>query len=194
LPEAHVEASTSGSIILASLLLKLGGYGLLRVCVSLFYSVSFFFSPVVYVFCLISMFYAALIALRQIDIKRVIAYASISHMNFAVLGLFTNNSFGIVGGIFMMFNHGLVAAGLFYMVGLIYERYHTRLLYYYSGLAYIMPIFSLYFFILTLCNCSFPGTCTFASEFLILLGLIHQTKIIMFLSALVSLLNTGYCF
>jgi NADH:ubiquinone oxidoreductase subunit 4 (subunit M) len=140
------------------------------------------------------MFYAGLVALRQLDIKRVIAYASISHMNFAIAGLFTNNVFGIVGSILMMFNHGLVAAGLFYLIGIIYERYHTRLLYYFGGLAHVMPMFSLSFFILTLCNCSFPGTCTFVSEFLILIGLVFQTKIIMVLSAVVSLLNTAYSF
>jgi NADH:ubiquinone oxidoreductase subunit 5 (subunit L)/multisubunit Na+/H+ antiporter MnhA subunit len=140
------------------------------------------------------MFYAGLVALRQLDVKRVIAYASISHMNFAIAGLFTNNVFGAVGAILMMFNHGLVAAGLFYLIGIVYERYHTRLLYYFGGLAHILPIFSFSFFILTLCNCSFPGTCTFISEFLILVGLVFQTKIVMCLSAVVSFLNTSYSF
>jgi NADH:ubiquinone oxidoreductase subunit 4 (subunit M) len=114
--------------------------------------------------------------LRQIDLKKIIAYSSIAHMNLIVLGLFSFNQHGIDGAIYLMIGHGIVSSALFFLVGILYDRYHTRLLKYYSGLVIVMPIFTIYFFIFTLANMSFPGTSNFIGEFVILLGVFNRNS------------------
>lgn len=174
LPEAHVEAPTVGSVILAGVLLKLGTYGLLRFVIPLFCDATYFFLPLVYTLCLLGIVYTCCSTIRQIDLKKVIAYASVSHMSFVILGLFTSNIQGISGSIFLMLSHGVVSSGLFFCIGCIYDRYKTRILRYYSGLVATMPLFSLCLFILILSNISFPGTSSFVGEFLILVGLLEN--------------------
>jgi len=174
LPEAHVEAPTVGSVILAGVLLKLGTYGLLRFVIPLFCDATYFFLPLVYTLCLLGIVYTCCSTIRQIDLKKVIAYASVSHMSFVILGLFTSNIQGISGSIFLMLSHGIVSSGLFFCIGCVYDRYKTRILRYYSGLVATMPLFSLCLFILILSNISFPGTSSFIGEFLILVGLLES--------------------
>ena len=147
LPEAHVEAPTSGSVLLAGILLKLGVYGILRFLIVLFPKTSFYYMPIVSLFCIISIIYASLTALRQTDLKRIIAYASVAHMNFIILGIFSFTSQGLDGAIIQMISHGLISSGLFILIGCLYDRYHTRYIYYYGGLAQTMPLFSLILFI-----------------------------------------------
>ena len=148
LPEAHVEASTEGSVILAGILLKLGTYGILRFLFLLFPCASFYYSPLVIVLSLLSIFYTSITTLRQIDIKRVIAYSSISHMNMCILGLFSFDINAVVGSILLMIGHGLVSSGLFFLIGMLYDRYKTKLIKYYSGLLQTMPVFSFFFLFL----------------------------------------------
>ena len=170
LPEAHVEAPTAGSVLLAGILLKLGSYGMLRFLIPLFPNATLFFTPFVLIICIISVIYASLTAIRQTDLKRIVAYASVAHMNFIVLGLFSLTLQGIEGSIIQMISHGLVSSGLFFSIGCLYDRYHTRYLNYYSGLAHTMPIFSFIFLLYIFANISIPGTSSFIGELLILTG------------------------
>ena len=171
LPEAHVEAPTEGSVLLAGVLLKLGSYGFLRFLMPLFPNATYYFSPLVILISCLGIFYTSFVTLKQIDIKRIIAYSSISHMNVCILGLFTFNSIGIAGSIHLMIAHGLVSGALFFLVGMLYGRYHTKLLKYYSGLIYSMPIFSFFLFFFIVSNISFPLTSNFIGEFLIIVSL-----------------------
>lgn len=193
LPEAHVEAPTAGSIMLASLLLKLGGYGFLRFSVSLFPETSKYFLPFIVVLSFIGITYSSLIALRQLDLKRLIAYSSIAHMNYIVLGIFSFTYLGIIGSILLMLGHGIVSSALFLLIGVLYDRHHVRLLPYYSGLVTVMPLFSLFFGFFTFTNMAFPGLSNFPGELLILIGLIDLNLIVglttifgLFLSAVYS--------
>lgn len=174
LPEAHVEAPTVGSVILAGVLLKLGTYGILRFVIPLFCDATYFFLPLIYTICILGIVYTCCSTIRQVDLKKVIAYASVSHMSFVILGLFTSNLQGICGSVFLMLSHGIVSSGLFFCIGCVYDRYKTRILRYYSGLVLTMPLFSLCFFVLILSNISFPGTSSFIGEFLILVGLFEN--------------------
>lgn len=183
LPEAHVEAPTVGSVILAGILLKLGIYGLVRFSFTLFPYGTFYFTPLIYMISLISILYSSLATLRQIDLKRIIAYSSVAHMNFSMLGLFSNTLQGLVGGLFLSISHGFVASALFLCIGVLYDRHHTRLIKYYSGLTTIMPIFSSIFLFFSLSNLGLPGTSSFVGELLILLGSFLQ-------NSLVSILGT----
>jgi len=167
LPEAHVEASTTGSVILAGVLLKLGTYGMFRFLVPLFPFATKFFSIFVYVLCILAIIYISYTIISQIDLKKIIAYSSIVHMSFIILGLFSFNYYGIEGAILMMINHGLVAGGLFILIGSLYKRFHTRIVLYYSSLVSYMPLFSIFFFLFILFNIGFPGTGGFISEVLI---------------------------
>jgi len=155
-------------MILASLLLKLGSYGFLRFTIPLFPLGSDYYKPLLYSLAVISVVYASLVTIRQIDLKRIIAYSSVAHMNLIVLGLFSYTQQGIDGAIYLMIGHGIVSTGLFFCVGVLYDRYHTRLLHYYGGLAQVMPIYAVYLFFFTLANMGFPGTSNFIWELLIL--------------------------
>lgn len=178
LPEAHVEAPTIGSVILASILLKLGGFGFLRFLLPLFPFATNFYLPFIYTLGICSVIYASFTTIRQIDLKRIIAYSSIAHMNMVVLGIFANNWQGLEGAIYLMIGHGIISSALFFLVGIVYDRYHTRLLRYYGGLIQVMPIFGIFFFLFTLGNIGFPGTSNFIGETLILVGIFEKNIII----------------
>jgi proton-translocating NADH-quinone oxidoreductase chain M len=195
LPEAHVEAPTSGSVLLAGILLKLGSYGMIRFLIPLFPKASIYFAPYVLILCLISITYASLTAIRQMDLKKIIAYASVAHMNFIVMGLFSFTIQGIEGGIIQMISHGLVSSGLFFSIGCLYDRYHSRFIHYYGGLAHTMPLFCIILFIYILANMAIPGSSSFVGEILILTGVFEENTttavcatIGMFLGGIYSLL------
>lgn len=171
LPEAHVEAPTTGSILLAGILLKLGTYGFIRFLIPLFPYALKFFTPFVFIICLISIIYGSFSTIRQVDLKKIIAYSSIVHMNFSIIGLFTDSIEGLFGSFFLMISHGIVSGALFFCIGILYDRYHTRILYYYGGLVQVMPIFSVIFLIFILSNMGFPGTSGFVGEILILISI-----------------------
>jgi len=170
LPEAHVEAPTEGSVFLAAILLKLGTYGFLRFLFPIFPETTIYFSPFVLLLAILSVFYTSLTTLRQIDIKKIIAYSSIAHMNVSIFGLFSFNIISLNGAFFLMLGHGIVSAGLSFMIGFLYNRYHTKIIKYYSGLLYTMPLFAINFFLFILGNISMPLTSNFIGELLILIG------------------------
>jgi len=177
LPEAHVEAPTVGSVLLAGILLKLGVYGFLRFSLSLFPEASLFFSPMVYLLSVIGVIYASLSAIRQTDLKRIIAYSSVAHMNLVTLGIFSFNVIGLEGSILQSISHGFVSGAMFFMIGILYDRYHSRLLSYYGGLVHMMPVYSVFFLIFTMANIALPGTSSFVGEFLLLSG-IYKTNVV----------------
>ncbi len=168
--EAHVEAPTVGSVILAALLLKVGGYGLIKYCVVFFPDISATFAPFVITIALISMIYSAVGVFVQLDIKRAIAYSSISHMNAALVGLFSGTSLGIKGAISGMIAHGFTSAGLFFLAGIIYQIFHTKNTLYLSGLLNRMPFFAFFFLFFSFANAGFPGSFNFVCEILLILG------------------------
>ena len=176
LPEAHSEAPTGGSIILAGLILKLGGYGMIRYLIPLLPNASIYFTPLVYTIGIIGIVYSSLACIRQVDIKRIIAYSSIAHMNLSMIGLFTNEVEGIMGGVYMMLSHGIVSGSLFGLVGMVYERYKTRVLRYYRGLTIMMPIWGTVFMLLTLANIAIPGTSSYVGELLVLMGALNNNR------------------
>jgi len=184
LPEAHVEAPTEGSILLAGLLLKLGGYGLIKICLNLFPAACIYYSPMVCAMTIFGIITSSLTAIVQADFKKLIAYSSISHMNFVVLGIFSHSIYGLIGSILLMLAHGIVSSGLFASVGLLYERYESRQIEYYGGLIIGMPLFGTLFFILILGNFSFPLTFNFVGELLILIGIAHFNFYVLFFLAL----------
>lgn len=170
LPEAHVEAPTAGSVLLAGVLLKLGTYGFIRFSLPLFPFASFYYAPLVDTLAVVGIIFTSFTAIRQTDFKRIVAYSSIAHMNLVILGIFSFNSMGIEGAILQSLSHGFVASALFLIIGVIYERCGTRLIYYYGGLATVMPLFVFVFLFFTLANIAFPGTSSFVGEFLVLMG------------------------
>jgi len=192
LPEAHVEAPTAGSMLLASLLLKLGGYGFLRFSLSMLAEASAYFSPVVYTCGILGVIYGSLSTLCQTDLKRVIAYSSVAHMNLVVLGLFSNSQQGIEGAIYLMVAHGVVSTALFFCVGVIYERHHTRILSYYGGLVTRMPLYSTALFLFSLANMSFPGTSNFVGEILLFSGLFYHNSTVLVFATTRIILSAAY--
>ena len=170
LPEAHVEAPTAGSVILAGILLKLGTYGFIRFSLPLFPEACFYFSPLVYSVSSIGIVYTSLTAIRQSDFKRIIAYTSIAHMNLVMLGLFSFNVVGVEGAILQSISHGFVASSLFLCIGVVYDRHHTRMVKYYGGLVHTMPVYVSIFLFFTMANIGLPGTGSFVGEFMILAG------------------------
>ena len=189
LPDAHVEAPTVGSVLLAGILLKLGVYGFLRFSLSLFPEASLYFSPFVYLLSVLGVIYASLSAIRQTDLKRIIAYSSVAHMNLVTLGIFSFNTIGIEGSILQSISHGFVSGAMFLLVGILYDRYHSRFLYYYGGLVHMMPVYAVFLLIFTMANIALPGTSSFVGEFLLLLG-IYKTNI---LSSIIGALGVILC-
>lgn len=192
LPEAHVESATGGSVALAGILLKLGTYGIIRFLIPLFKFSSFFFTPFVFLISIFGVFYASLTTLRQIDLKKIIAYSSVIHMNYLMFGLFAYNLEGFIGSLILMIAHGFVSGGLFVCVGILYERYYTRLKKPYGGLNYFMPIFSFLFLILTLSNISFPGSINFIGEFLVLVSIFFKNILLAIFIIFLMILSTCY--
>jgi NADH:ubiquinone oxidoreductase subunit 4 (subunit M) len=156
LPEAHVEAPTELSVLLAGLILKVGTYGFLRIILPIFPSSFYYLSPVLLIFVTISVFYSSATAVSQSDIKKIIAYSSIAHMNISIIGLCVGTVVSICGSVFLMFSHGIISSGLFFLIGMLYERYGTKIVKYYTGLICFMPLFSVFFFLSVLGNIGFP--------------------------------------
>ena len=192
LPEAHVEAPTAGSVILAGVLLKLGTYGFIRFSLPLFPQASFYFTPFVYTVSLVGIVYTSLTAIRQTDFKRIIAYTSVAHMNVVMLGIFSFNNIGIEGALLQSLSHGFVASALFVIIGVVYERYRTRLVKYYGGLVHTMPLYVSIFLFFTMANIGFPGTSGFMGEFLILVGSFKVNTSITFFGATGMILGGCY--
>ena len=190
LPEAHVEAPTVGSVLLAGILLKLGVYGFLRFSLALFPEASLFFSPLVFLLSILGIIYGSLSAIRQTDLKRIIAYSSVAHMNLVTLGIFSFNVIGIEGAIIQSISHGFVAGAMFLLVGILYDRYHSRLLYYYGGLIHMMPLYSIFFLLFTMANIALPGTSSFVGEFLLLLG-VYKINILCSIIATLGVILCG---
>jgi NADH-quinone oxidoreductase subunit M len=170
LPDAHVEAPTAGSVILAGVLLKLGGYGLIRFSLAMFPVASADFAPYVFALSAIAIVYTSLVAMMQTDIKKLIAYSSVAHMGFVTMGIFAANEQGVQGAIFQMLSHGLISGALFLCVGVVYDRMHTREIAAYGGLVNNMPKYAVAFMIFTMANVGLPGTSGFVGEFLVLIG------------------------
>jgi NADH-quinone oxidoreductase subunit M len=170
LPDAHVEAPTAGSVILAGVLLKMGGYGFLRFSIPMFPIASADLAPLVFALSVIAIIYTSMVAFAQEDIKKLIAYSSVAHMGFVTMGIFTMTTQGVQGGIFQMLSHGIVSGALFLCVGVIYDRMHTREIAAYGGLADRMPMYAFAFMVFTMANVGLPGTSGFVGEFLSLTG------------------------
>jgi NADH-quinone oxidoreductase subunit M len=194
LPEAHVEAPTVGSVILAGIILKLGFYVYIRILILSFSSVLIDVIDVIFIISIVGVIIPSFFSIAQIDLKKVIAYSSVSHMNYSLIGLFSGNLIAMLGATFMMFGHAIVSSALFISIGVIYDRYKSRIIFYYSGLVLLMPIFVSMFFIFILANFGLPGTINFVGEFMIFAGsffvnnmVIVITIVGMFLTMLYSL-------
>jgi len=192
LPDAHVEAPTAGSVILAAILLKMGGYGFLRFSLPMFPLASSDFAPLVFTLSVIAIVYTSLVALMQEDVKKLIAYSSVAHMGFVTMGIFAGNTQGIAGGVFQMVSHGIVSGALFLCVGIVYDRMHTREIKAYGGLVNRMPLYALVFMVFTMANVGLPGTSGFVGEFLTLLGAFKVNIPTATLATLGVILSAGY--
>jgi NADH-quinone oxidoreductase subunit M len=170
LPDAHVEAPTAGSVVLAAVLLKMGGYGFLRFSLPMFPDASLLFQPLMFGLSVIAIIYASLVAFRQTDIKKLVAYSSVAHMGFVTLGIFSFNEAGIQGAIFQMISHGIISGALFFCVGVIYDRMHTRDIAFYGGLVHRMPVYAALFMLFSMANVGLPGTSGFVGEILTMVG------------------------
>ena len=192
LPDAHVEAPTAGSVILAAILLKLGGYGFLRFSLPMFPEASQSLAPLIYAMSIIAIIYTSLVALMQEDIKKLIAYSSVAHMGFVTMGIFAVTAQGIAGGIFQMISHGVVSAALFLCVGVVYDRMHTREIAAYGGLVNRMPVYAFVFMVFTLANIGLPGTSGFIGEFLTLIGTFRVNTWVATLATIGTILSAAY--
>ena len=192
LPDAHVEAPTAGSVLLAAILLKMAGYGFIRFSLGLFPIASEIFTPLVYALSVIAIIFTSLIALMQEDMKKLIAYSSVAHMGFVTLGIFTIQQQGIEGSIIQMISHGLVSAALFLCVGVLYDRMHSRLISSYGGVVTIIPKYSILFMLFTLAALGLPGTSGFVGEFLILMGVFKDNFLVAVIASLGVILGAAY--
>ncbi|HEX4238989.1 MAG TPA: NADH-quinone oxidoreductase subunit M [Xanthobacteraceae bacterium] len=192
LPDAHVEAPTAGSVILAAILLKMGGYGFLRFSLPMFPDASAQLAPLIYALSVVAIVYTSLVALVQEDMKKLIAYSSVAHMGFVTMGLFAVTAQGVAGGIFQMVSHGIVSAALFLCVGIVYDRMHTREIAAYGGLVNRMPLYAFVFMVFTLANVGLPGTSGFVGEFLSLIGTFRVNNWVATLATLGTILSTAY--
>ena len=192
LPDAHVEAPTAGSVILAAVLLKMGGYGFLRFSIPMLPDATYFFTPLIFGLSVVAIIYTSLVALMQEDMKKLIAYSSVAHMGFVTIGIFTLTTQGIEGGIFQMLSHGLVSAALFLCVGVIYDRLHTREIARYGGLVQRMPIYATTFMVFTLANVGLPGTSGFVGEILVLIGVFQVNTWVAALATTGVVLSAAY--
>jgi len=192
LPDAHVEAPTAGSVILAAILLKMAGYGFLRFSLGLFPVASDYFTPLIFTLSIIAIIYTSLVALMQEDMKKLIAYSSVAHMGFVTLGIFSLTKQGLEGSIIQMISHGLISAALFLCVGVVYDRFHSRMISSYGGLVNIMPKYSLVFIIFVLAALGLPGTSGFVGEFLVLVGVLQKNILVAILASLGVILAAAY--
>ncbi|MGF7004951.1 NADH-quinone oxidoreductase subunit M [Aminobacter sp. BE322] len=192
LPDAHVEAPTAGSVILAGILLKMGGYGFLRFSLPMFPLASELFAPLVFSLSVIAIIYTSLVALMQEDIKKLIAYSSVAHMGYVTMGIFAMNQEGVQGAIFQMLSHGLVSGALFLCVGVVYDRMHTREIAAYGGLVNNMPKYAVAFLIFTMANVGLPGTSGFVGEFLTLFGIFQVNTWVALFAATGVILSAAY--
>ena len=192
LPDAHVEAPTAGSVILAAILLKMAGYGFMRFSIGLFPLASDYFTPLIFTLSIIAIIYTSLVALMQDDMKKLIAYSSVAHMGFVTIGIFSITKQGLDGSIIQMISHGLVSAALFLSVGVLYDRFHSRMISSYGGLVNIMPKYALVLMIFTLGALGLPGTSGFVGEFMVLIGAFKKSKIVAVLASLGIILAAAY--
>jgi NADH-quinone oxidoreductase subunit M len=192
LPDAHVEAPTAGSVILAAILLKMGGYGFLRFSLPMFPQASHNLAPLIWALSVVAIVYTSLVALMQEDVKKLIAYSSVAHMGFVTMGIFAVTAQGVAGGIFQMVSHGLVSAALFLCVGVIYDRMHTREIAAYGGLVNRMPLYAFAFMVFALANIGLPGTSGFVGEFLTLIGTFRVNNWVATLATLGTILSAAY--
>jgi NADH-quinone oxidoreductase subunit M len=192
LPDAHVEAPTAGSVILAAILLKMGGYGFLRFSLPMFPSASHDFAPLIFTLSVVAIIYTSLVALMQEDVKKLIAYSSVAHMGFVTMGIFAATTQGVAGGIFQMISHGIVSGALFLCVGVVYDRMHTREIAAYGGLVNRMPLYAAAFMVFTLANVGLPGTSGFIGEFLALIGTFRVNTWVATLATTGTILSAAY--
>lgn len=192
LPDAHVEAPTPGSVILAGVLLKMGTYGFIRFAMGLFPHAAQASIPIIVILSLIGIIYGALVAMMQPDVKKLVAYSSVSHLGAVMLGLYSLNIQGIEGGIYQMLNHGLSTGGLFIMIGMLYERRHTRLIVDFGGITKVMPVFAAFFMVVTLSSVGLPGLNGFIGEFLIFLGAFKANPVWAVVAATSVILSAAY--
>jgi len=192
LPMAHVEAPVAGSVLLAGILIKLGSYGFIRFTLPILPEASLHFAPLIYTLSALAIIYASLTTLRQTDLKRIIAYSSVSHMGVVMLAIFTFSVTGLGGSIFLQIAHGIVSSALFIVVTILYDRHHTRLVLYYRGMTITMPLFATAFLILTLANIAVPLSCNFIGEFLCLLATFESNPFIAIVSSLGMVLSACY--
>jgi NADH-quinone oxidoreductase subunit M len=192
LPDAHVEAPTAGSVILAAVLLKMGGYGFIRFSVQMLPDASAYFAPFMFTLSVVAIVYTSLVALVQTDMKKLIAYSSVAHMGFVTMGIFTLNQQGIDGAVFQMLSHAIVSGALFLCVGVVYDRMHTREIARYGGMARTMPKYALVFMIFTLASVGLPGTSGFIGEFLSLVGAFQVNRWVAFIAATGVILGAAY--
>jgi len=192
LPDAHVEAPTAGSVILAAIMLKMGGYGFLRFSLPMFPVASHDFAPLIYTLSVVAIIYTSLVALMQEDVKKLIAYSSVAHMGFVTMGIFAANTQGVSGAVFQMISHGIVSGALFLCVGVVYDRMHTREIAFYGGLVTRMPVYAAIFMVFTLANVGLPGTSGFVGEFLSLIGTFKANIPVASLATIGVILSAAY--